>query len=84
MGIYNMLNNYKHDKEISKAEEIFLKQKEAIMSLKGTSGLKEIVAYWTRQKEINENSFGNTGDNTHFALYKQSQQFLKFIENLSS
>jgi len=84
MGIYDYLDNRKYEKDISKAEEIFLQQKSAIQGLKGTTGLKEIKAYWERQKEINENMFDQTGEKVYFKLYQQCKQFLNFIENLSS
>lgn len=73
----------KYAKDLTEAENIFLKQKEAIQGIKDTQGLKEIVEFWERQKEINESMFETGKDKEiQFALYKQSKQFLNFIGNL--
>lgn len=88
MGVFDYINqrglNTKYAKDLTEAEEMFNAQKEAIQSLKDSQGLQEIVAYWERQKEINENMFENAKENKdmYFALYKQSKMFLQFIGNL--
>ena len=87
MGILDYMKEQKAEhiyaKDLGEAENIFLSQKEAIQSLKDSRGLKEIVNYWERQKELNENMFENSKDKeVYFALYKQSKQFLQFIANL--
>ncbi len=81
--VQNMGAEHKYAKDISEAEEMFLAQKEAITSMRETSGLREIITYWERQKEANENMFESSKDKEkYFALYKQSKMFLQFIDNL--
>jgi len=87
MGILDYMRTkkveHKYAKDISEAENMFLSQKGAITSIKDSSGLKEIVQYWERQKEANENMFESSKDkDKYFALYKQSKEFLNFIANL--
>ena len=77
----------KYNKNITEAQKIFNKQKQAIKNLKGTEGLTEIKKYWESMKELNENMYEEASMDKkpiYFALYKQSKQFLNFIENLSS
>lgn len=89
MGITDYIKDKKEEfaysKNILEAETIFLKQRESILSIKDTPGLKEIVAYWERQKNENERMFdvSTTDKPKYFALYKQSKQFLNFIENMA-
>jgi len=87
MGIINYINENrlqkKHVQNINDAQAMFNKQRDAIRAIKDTQGLKEIIAYWERQKEINEEMFDQSKDkDKYFALYKESKLFLQFIANL--
>ena len=68
----------------TEAQTIFNQQQESIKNIKDTKGLKEIVDYWERQKDLNETMFEQTekDKDKYFALYKQSKMFLQLIANL--
>lgn len=90
MGIFDEIQQRKQQKQyvadISEAEKIFKAQKGAINGIKKTAGLKEVLAYWVRQKEANEQRFETAkieDKDKYFALYKQAKNFITFIQNLS-
>ena len=87
MGILEYIDENRRQKKytqnVTDAQEMFNKQKEAIKNIKDTAGLKEIIRYWETQKELNENMFEQGKDKEkYFALYKEAKMFLKFIANL--
>lgn len=69
---------------MGEAEAIFMRQRESIKAIKETQGFKEIVAYWERQKDENERMLDSHSEKEcYYKLYKQSKQFLTFLENLT-
>jgi hypothetical protein len=88
MGMLDYMREQKNKKQYvsseTEAQTIFNQQQESIKNIKDTKGLKEIVDYWERQKDLNETMFEQTekDKDKYFALYKQSKMFLQFIANL--
>lgn len=89
MGLFDYIAAKKTEaryiKDIDEAENVFLRQEKAIRGIKDTPGLEEIVNFWKRQQEINENMFESCKaeeKDKYFSLYRQSKSFLNFIDNL--
>lgn len=75
-------------KQTSEAEKIFKNQVRAIKRLVTNKDFDIILGYFKNLKDINENSFEHAKTieekNVYFALYKQSKNFLNYIENLKN
>lgn len=88
MSILDVLGNRdekKYDKAQEEAVNMFMKQKNSILALKGTDGLETILNYWEQAKDINENMFEKAkmeDKDKYFALRKQAKMFIAFIDNL--
>lgn len=77
-----------YSKDVQKATDLFLEQKEAIQAIKNTKGLLEIKNYLQRGIEICENYLDECKDQVEWnrkherrAAYREQ---LKFIENLEN
>lgn len=64
-----------------RAEKMFNAQKEALKGIADTTGFKEIVSFWEREKEsaIQRNMTAKKEDATAKAMYQLADRFLKYL-----
>jgi len=90
MGMIDYLKERGEVRKYMKAEEsamdVFKRQQNSLLALKGQAGFKAIMEYWESVRDINEAMFEKASiadKDKYFALYRQSKGFIEFIKNMT-